>query len=219
MRRLLVFCLLGAVLGVRSYAHAQALPPSVAGPQNAAAAPLPASSAVQPVPSAVVPPAPMTQPPPYAPRLDPRAAAYSELLHVDRALVQLRRERPRLFWPVALVVVGGGMAVGGSSLALLLWATAREPRYGWDNKGNRYEYTYVDREHQSLARAPAGAAAVGLAILGGGLALLIPRIKARREHSRRVAPLHQRRLQLLQSIGYSLNIDHQRTSLSARIGF
>ena len=46
-----------------------------------------------------------------------------ELWQIDRELMRLREARPRMFWPVALTAVGGGMTLGGA-LAMVVVSTS-----------------------------------------------------------------------------------------------
>jgi hypothetical protein len=154
-------------------------------------------------------------------QLDPRLLPGYELQQIDSQLYLLRAQRPRLFWPMSMVIVGGGMAVGVGAVALLVWSTSRDRRYGWDEQGNRYEHTHVDwgSGNKEYAGASIFYGAVGLALLGGGLAMLVPRIKARREINRQARPLQQRRLELLRSLGYGVDIGRERTAIAARVAF
>lgn len=155
------------------------------------------------------------------PQLDPRLLPAYELQQIDSQLYLLRAQRPRLFWPMAMVVVGGGMAVGVGAVALLVWSTSRDRRYGWDEQGNRYEHTHVDwgSGNREYAGASIFYGVIGLTLLGGGLAMLVPRIKARREINRQARPLQERRWELLRSLGYGVDIGRERTAISARVAF
>ena len=199
-------------IDLRAPAHAQA--PQVAPVnQQAESAPWPTDGR-----GGVVAPAPTTQPPP-SPPLDPQLALRYELLLVEHELDRLRAARPRLFWPISMVAVGGGMAGLSSLIALTVWGTSRSRRYGWDEQGNRYESTYVDKDARAGAREPAIFAVIGLGLAAGGLALLIPRVRVRRQLKQQVKPLRERRQELIRSLAYSLNVSDQRPSVSASFRF
>jgi len=163
-------------------------------------------------------PGPMLQNP--AAGLDPqRQAVRYELVRIDLELARLRAARPRLFWPVALLAAGGATAVVSGAMALLLWSDAREQRYGWDEAGNRHEYTEVDAAARHELAPFLVAAGVGTAAAALGLALVIPRVKLRGALSRQTRPLRERRNQLLTQLRYALSVDRQHTGVAVRVNF
>jgi len=155
-----------------------------------------------------------------APGLEPRLQdARYELVQIDLELARLRAARPRLFWPIALLGAGGATAVVSGALALLLWGDARQTRYGWDEAGNRYEYTEVDASARDDITPFLVAAGVGTAAAALGLALFIPRLKVRGALSRQARPLQERRSQLLTQLRYTLSVDRQHTVVAVRVNF
>lgn len=192
---------------------AQVAPPAAAADVQQPTTPAPATTA--PPPGQLAPP-PVAQPLPYPQQFDPRLASHYELLVLEREITRLRASRPRMFWPVALVGVGGTLAVTSGAMALAMWTSSRTRRYGWDEQGNRYEYTYTDPALRSDLRVTVGYSVLGLALFTGGLALLIPRIRKRREIAEQARPMKQRRLELLDPARYALHVGPQSFSLSAK---
>ncbi len=154
------------------------------------------------------------------PALDPRIiAAQYELTQVELEINRLRKGRPRLGWPITLVVAGSSMAALSGTVGLALWASSRDQRYRWDEGGNRHQYTESDESDRGDARMLAGYTAVGLVLAGGGIALLVPRAKVRRRLSAQTLPLRQRRDQLLRALRDSLYIVPGRAGASAAVQF
>jgi hypothetical protein len=151
--------------------------------------------------------------------MDPRYAAHLELMQVEQNLRFIQAERPRIFWPVAMVSAGGGALLIGTLSAVAIWQSSRDRRYGWDEEGNRYQYTHVEPNTRDEVIGPIVFAALGAGVLAGGLALLIPRVRVRRQLAPELRRLQQRRRELLGWARYNLSFDATRAGLSARVNF
>ena len=192
----LTFAICMLCVSLTSVAHAQA--PSDVPPSDPARA----------WPSAGLAPAPsVTVPPDY------------ELWQVEQQLARLRAARPRVFWPFVLTITGAGTAIFGTLGVAALGSTMRETRYRWDAQGDRHAYTYVDPEDRNDLRLFSVIMAVGLGVTAGGLALLVPRLRARHRLALEAAPLKRKRLELLRSTRPSFGFDAHGAGAAARFVF
>jgi hypothetical protein len=142
-----------------------------------------------------------------------------ELLLIERELARLRAARPRVFWPFALTIAGVGTAAFGTLGVVVLASTWQQERYVWDAQGNRHQVTYVDPADREAMRTVGAVAVIGFAVTALGVALLVPRLIARRGLAHEAAPLKRRRLELLGAAQPSLSFDHRGVTAAARFAF
>jgi hypothetical protein len=142
-----------------------------------------------------------------------------ELLLIERELARLRAARPQVFWPFALTVAGAATAVFGTLGVVVLASTWQQERYVWDAQGNRHQVTYVEPADRDAMRTVGAVTVIGLGVAAVGVALLVPRLNARRRLAQAAAPLKRRRLELLGTAQPSLSFDQRGATAAARFAF
>jgi len=127
------------------------------------------------------------------------SSARARLDEVDARFLEIRRERPGIAGPIAVMAGGGGVALVSTYLAFVAWAY---PGGGADDSG------------VSVSGAFTALAILGVAVGIGGLAWLVSRSKERSVYAPELRELKLQRRELLRELQLGFSSGRDRLGLT-----